>query len=192
MIRLTLRVYIKNILTFILSLILLLCVSSFGLAQTNKTKNIDLGILTGVLLPQNITGLNDNFIVSGVRLAKGISEFRPEILFLQGKENGAEFTLLDLTIKNTLFTDNLGGLKPIWTIGWHYARYKRPDQGTTTFDYINAPGLHYGFGFEIPFVHNLVMRNDFSLSNGPGRLLVVSLGLQWTFDSEATEQTSTP
>jgi len=150
-------------------------------AQTNKSSSWEASLIAGPMLPQNITGYHEVIMTSGVRVAKGVSAFRPSVFFLTGNESGAEFMALGGDFRNRITLEGMDDLELNWTIGMQVVQYRRPPRSGTKYPEARGNGFHLGIGVAYPFTNSLAFINDYMWCVGPGRILMVNLGLRWTF-----------
>lgn len=151
-------------------------------AQTNKTNEYNAGVYYGPLIAGgSVSGVNEIVRMTGFKLSKGISHYRPEFFLHKGTStesaNHIDIMMSGLTFRNYINIQDLEGIRPFVLTGIQYARYT-----TTTVGTRSSSGFHLGFGIDYIVSPSLQFRSDFIFCNGgSGRILVVSLGVQFSF-----------
>lgn len=141
----------------------------------------DMSLLTGSLLPQNITGFHESLGIAGLRMGTSFETFRPELLVVGGNELGQSYQGLWLSLRNQVDMVAGDGLLAFWYLGLQYTRYKLPSEDSIEYPFFHGSGPHFGFGAEMPISTHISFRGDFYLGLGPGRILLMAFGLQYKF-----------
>ena len=166
--------------------ILLFFISVQSHAQLNTTPDWEASIFTGPLLPSSISGLSESIMMTGFKLGKGMSYYRPEVSYAQGNEAGTSYRMVVLTFKNPVHIEGLEDIRPFFLTGLQMSEYEPVFNGSTGARE-RGNGFHLGFGIEVDLGKEFQIRNDYLFANGPGRVLVVHLGLQLRFGGESSE-----
>ena len=164
--------------------LLILGFNSVSLAQTNKTPGWHTGLYYGLLIPSTIPAIGESLPLYGVRLSKGVRGFRFEASFFNGSNteefgNEVEINQFALALKNTYHFSDIEDFNMVILTGLQYNSYESSVLGSFT-----GNGFHIGFGLEHKLVSGFWLRNDYLYSNGPGKYLMITLGLQYTFDTK--------
>lgn len=164
-----------------LSVLFFIICSRSGLAQTNTTYEWNIGAYYGPLMSADTPAVYDIVSMNGVKIAKGLSYYRPEFFYHQGQSDGddgnkIEYQLYGLTFKNFISVEGTEDVRPFVLTGLQQSQYKTDWLGDS-----GGGGFHLGFGFELSIAKELHIRNDYIICNGPGRFVVVSIGLQYSF-----------
>lgn len=138
----------------------------------------DVSLMTGRLLPQNITGFHETLGLAGLRVGTSIETFRPELLLVGGNELGQAYQGAWLSLKNRVNPVALDGFLAFWYFGLQYTRYRLPSRDSIQYPFFQASGPHFGFGAELPISPHFSLRSDFYLGLSPGRMLLMALSVQ--------------
>jgi len=138
----------------------------------------------GSLISTNTPGVSETVPLYLLKIAKGVSQFRPEFFYASGSStnnasNEINYQLFGATLKNIIRIKDLSEIQPFVLTGLQYSKYD-----TTTVGANAGGGFHLGFGFDYVLSKNIQLRNDYMMCNGPGRFLVISIGIQFTLGTE--------
>lgn len=145
-------------------------------AQLNKTNEWQVGVFTGPFISK-APGFNEVLGANGLRINKGMSYYRPELTYMQADKDAEEFSYLALSLKNPVLLDGLEGIRPYFYVGLHRSVYTNPTSGGE----VSGSGFHLAGGIEYQIVGSSFFRADVFYGNGPGKQLLVSLGIQIDF-----------
>lgn len=109
--------------------------------------------------------------------------YRPELTYAQGSEAGASYKVFLLSFKNPVYLKGAEDIRPFFQAGVQMSQYEPAVNGVTG-SKERGNGFHLGFGVEIDISKNVQIRNDYYFANGPGRVLIVGLGIQAQFGGE--------
>ena len=125
-------------------------------------------------------------MMTGFRIGKGMSYYRPELSYAQGNEGGTSYRVFVLTFKNPVIIEGLEDIRPFFLTGLQMSEYEPVFNGSTGARE-RGNGFHLGFGIEIDLGKDFQIRNDYLFANGPGRVLMVQIGAQFRFGGESSE-----
>lgn len=137
---------------------------------TGSTRSWEFGPFIGPLLSNAIPAFEDMPVLTGIRANTTVSFIRPEILYAQGSSSTGKAQLAYLSLKHEIKLLDIEDFTPFFLTGLQILRYEPP---TST-----GNGFHLGFGFDFVINKQVQFRNDFIMGNGPGRYLMIFVGIQ--------------
>ena len=162
----------------VLGLLLLTCLPAYG--QTNSHEDLEVGFVTGPLLPSRFQDITDVMPFWGLRFGHPWGSFRPEYTVKYSHAHGADYFLFSGVMRNSIGGPKTGAF---WTIGFDIHRYQKNGSSLKMFN-----GWKIGFGGFMPEQSMVRFRTDFAFSIIPGRSLFVGLGFHMRLGEGAAKE----
>jgi hypothetical protein len=174
---------------FILTLVIL----PVAQAQTeSEESNWKVGGFGGPFLPSNYPGVTEIMKTFGARASYFDGGFGYEVWGFRSAEDGAVINYLGGSLVKGMQLPEITDVIVLITGGLHGAYSRRAPADGVTYEFARQRGIHMGGGILMPAFGNWSFRGGTTIFNGPGRTVLVELGLQYNFGGVKKEEKEEP
>lgn len=137
-------------------------------------RGYSVGLFTGSLLPNKVSGVRELLPHWGFRLGHPFRNTQLEYNFAMANAKGKTYQLGFVSLRNPV---EIPALIFHWIVGVDVHRYKQ----SPTSGFRQSAGWHAGFGARFELTGGVSFRTDFRQGFSPGQQLLIMLGMEKIF-----------
>jgi len=154
--------------------------------ENNSLSGWSLGAAVGPYLPSNIPGVTDVMKAWQGRISWFDGDFGWELWGFRSVEDGAIINYMGGSLTRLMPIPDADGVGVLVSVGIDTSYCRPASRRGTPPPFIRGNGVHFAGGIRLPIGQNLAARTGFSILNGPGRAVMVEVGLEWRLGGAAT------